>query len=69
MKSWMQQAREATGLSSAECAQALALSESDYLIRENNPGVFTIDELVVLSFKLSQKSRRIIVEGIRSAIM
>lgn len=69
MKSWMQQAREATGLSSAECAQALALSETDYLIRENNPGVFTIDELVALSFELNDESRRIIVEGVRSAIL
>ena len=69
MKSWMQQARETTGLTTIECAKALLLSEKDYLIRENNPGVFTIDELVVLSFKLNQKSRRIIVEGVRSAIL
>lgn len=69
MKSWMQQARETTGLTTIECAKTLLLSEKDYLIKENNPGMLTIDELVVLSFKLNDESRRIIVEGVRSAIL
>lgn len=69
MKSWMQQARETTGLTTIECAKALLLSEKDYLIRENNPGMLTIDELVALSFELNDESRRIIIEGVRSAIL
>ena len=47
MKSWMQQAREAAGLTT----------------------MLTIDELVALSFELNDESRRIIVEGVRSAIL
>ncbi len=69
MKSWMQQAREKAGLTPAECAKALLLSEADYLTRENNPGMLTIDELVAISFDLTEDSRRIIVEGVRSAIL
>ena len=69
MKSWMQQAREGAGLTTIECAKALLLSEKEYLIRENNPGMLTIDELVALSFELNDESRRIIVEGVRSAIL
>ena len=69
MKSWMQQAREAAGLTTIECAKALLLSEKEYLIRENNPGMLTIDELVALSFELNDESRRIIVEGVRSSIL
>ena len=68
MKSWMQQAREAAGLTTIECAKALLLSEKEYLIRDN-PGMLTIDELVALSFELNDESRRIIVEGVRSAIL
>ena len=49
MKSWMQQARETTGLTTIECAKALLLSEKGYLIKENNPGMLTIDELVALN--------------------
>ena len=55
MKSWMQQAREAAGLTTIECAKALLLSEKEYLIRENNPGMLTIDELVALSFELNDE--------------
>ena len=55
MKSWMQQAREAAGLTTIECAKALLLSEKEYLIRENNPGMLTIDELVALSFELNDR--------------
>ena len=69
MKSWMQQARETAGLTTTECAKALLLSENEYLTRENNPGMLTIDELVALSFELSDESRRIIVEGVRNAIL
>lgn len=56
MKSWMQQAREAAGLTTIECAKTLLLSEKDYLIKETNPGMLTIDELVALSFELNERA-------------
>ena len=69
MKSWMQKAREAAGLAPADCAQALRLSVADYLTRENNPGMLTVDELVALSFVMDKKACRIVADGVRSALL
>lgn len=69
MKSWMQQARERRGLLPSNVPRRFSCQKKTYLIRENNPGMLTIDELVALSFELNDESRRIIVEGVRSAIL
>ncbi len=68
MKSWMQRAREASELTPAECAQALFLSVDDYLTRENNPGMLTVDELSALGPLFSGAARTIVVEGIKASL-
>ncbi len=69
MKSWMQRAREASNQSPEACAQALRISVGDYLTRENNPGMLTVNELVALSFVLDRAACRIIADGVRDAII
>lgn len=69
MKSWMQRAREASGLTPAECAQTLLLSVDDYLTRENNPGMLTIDELSALGPLLLEPAKSIVVEGVKASLI
>lgn len=48
MKSWLEQARIASGLSVEDCCKALYQSSDDFLTREQNPGMLTLNELRVL---------------------
>ncbi len=48
MKSWLEQARVASGLSVEDCCKALYQSSDDFLTREQNPGMLTLNELRVL---------------------
>lgn len=48
MKNWVQQAREASGLSLDDCASALFLSRDAFAQKDANPGTITLNELRVL---------------------
>ena len=64
MLNWMQRARDASGLTQAECAAVLCMPESMYANRENAPGTFTIDEISALCAVLNEASRAIISEAL-----
>ncbi len=69
MESWMRRARESSGATPEECARALYLSVEDYLLRENNPGMLTVDELVALGFIFDEASRCIVLDGLRDTLL
>lgn len=59
MKSWLERAREASGMSPAECARVLETSEDSFLIREATPGMLTLNELRALRSAFNDDARRI----------
>lgn len=69
MKSWMRRARESAGLAPSDCARALYLSVEDYLLREDNPGMLTVDELVALGFIFDESARWIVIDGLKDALL
>lgn len=65
MKSWLQRAREAAGMSPAECACVLGTTEKAFLIREEFPGMLTLNEVRALHSRFNDDARRIMWEALR----
>ena len=59
MKSWLREAREASGLRPENCASALMCSKNTYDSREDNPGTLKIDEIRILYGLFDKEGRRI----------
>lgn len=64
MKSWLKRAREAAGMSPAECARILDAPEEAFLIREESPGMLTLNELRALRAAFNDDARRILWEAV-----
>ena len=60
MKNWVQQAREASGLSLEDCASALFLSRDAFAQKDANPGTITLNELRVLHNVFNEDARKIV---------
>lgn len=65
MKSWLQRAREAAGMSPAECARIIDATEESFLIREESPGMLTLNELRALRSSFNDDARLIMWEALR----
>ncbi len=48
MESWLEQARMASGLTVKECAYALSQTEDEFLMRQDSPGLLSLNELNTL---------------------
>ena len=60
MKNWVQQAREASGLSLEDCASALSLSRDAFAQKDANPGTITLNELRALHNVFNEDARKIV---------
>lgn len=65
MKSWVLEAREASGLTPENCASAMGCSRNTYLSRENNPGTLSLSELNSLHSVLNEEGRLILWGALR----
>lgn len=60
MKSWLEEARKASGLSPEDCASALGCSKNTYDSRENTPGRLNLNEIRVLHRTFNRDGRKIL---------
>ena len=49
MKNWLTRAREASGLTAQQCANAIDLPISEYAQVERHPGTLTLNEIAALA--------------------
>ena len=64
MRSWLARARLVSGLTRAECARAIEKSENDFMDRENNPGMLSLNELRALRAAFNNEARLIMWEAL-----
>ena len=60
MKNWIQEAREASGLSLEDCASALFMSPDTFKEKDANPGTLTLNELRALHIVFNDEARAIL---------
>lgn len=60
MKNWIQEAREASGLSLEDCASALFMSPDAFKEKDANPGTLTLNELRTLHIVFNDEARAIL---------
>lgn len=60
MKNWIQEAREASGLSLEDCASALIMSPDAFKEKDANPGTLTLNELRALHIVFNDEARAIL---------
>lgn len=60
MKNWIQEAREASGLSLEDCASALFMSPDAFKEKDANPGTLTLNELRALHIVFNDETRAIL---------
>ena len=60
MKNWIQEAREASGLSLEDCASALFMSPDAFKEKDANPGTLTLNELRALHIVFKDEARAIL---------
>lgn len=59
MKSWLENAREASEMTPEDCASTLKCSRATYMSRENNPGSLNLVEIGRLRGKFNDRSNKI----------
>lgn len=60
MKNWIQEAREASGLSLEDCASALFMSPDAFKEKDANPDTLTLNELRALHIVFNDEARAIL---------
>lgn len=60
MKSWLEKARDASGLSPEDCASAMKCSRATYMSRENAPGKLNLDEIRCILGILTDRGKEIV---------
>ena len=68
MKSWLEEARETSGLSPEDCASTLQCSRNTYLSREKVPASLSIREFFALYRVMCAEAKKIMwqaLEGLR----
>lgn len=60
MKNWIQEAREASGLSLEDCASTLFMSPDAFKEKDANPGTLTLNELRALHIVFNDEARAIL---------
>ena len=66
MKNWLTRAREISGLTAQQCADAIDLPISEYAQVERHPGTLTLNELAALACAMGSAGQALI-EGARSS--
>ena len=60
MKNWLTRAREISGLTAQQCADAIDLPISEYAQVERHPGTLTLNELAALACAMGSAGQALI---------
>ena len=60
MKNWLTRARETSGLTAQQCADAIDLPISEYAQVERHPGILTLNELAALAHAMGPAGETLI---------
>lgn len=60
MKNWLTRAREISGLTAQQCADAIDLPISEYAQVERHPGTLTLNELAALAYAMGSAGQALI---------
>lgn len=60
MKNWLTRAREISGLTAQQCADAIDLPISEYAKVERHPGTLTLNELAALACAMGSAGQALI---------
>lgn len=66
MKNWLTRAREASGLTAQQCADAIDLPISEYAQVERHPGTLTLNELAALAHVMGPAGKTLIEDAFES---
>lgn len=66
MKNWLTRAREASGLTAQQCADAIDLPISEYAQVERHPGTLTLNEIAALARAMGPAGETLIEDAFES---
>ena len=66
MKNWLTRAREASGLTAQQCADAIDLPISEYAQVERHPGTLTLNEIAALARVMGPAGKTLIEDAFES---